>query len=493
MYIIDITILERLLMSSSGKKVNSSPCPQARKCGGCQLLNMKYEEQLSWKMARCIKLLGSFGRVSEIIGMENPYHYRNKVQAAFQLTRSGAIISGVYQAGTHNVVKVDSCLTEDEKADEIIVAIRKMLPEFNILPYNEDSGKGFLRHVLVKRGFATNQIMVVLVGASVRFPMKNRIAQELCRRFPEITTVVFNINPGKTSMVLGERSEVLYGSGYIEDILCGCTFRISAKSFYQINPIQTERLYSTAMDYAQLSRGTTVIDAYCGTGTIGLIAAKSAGSVVGVELNGDAVKDAKANAKLNGIENAQFVKGDAGEFMQAMADEGEKADVVFMDPPRAGSDERFLKSLIRLSPERVIYISCNPETLARDLRFLTTHGYKVRRIQPVDMFPHTNHVESVVLLVKLPPDDVVNIELDLTKLPVSIHDGDATYDEIKKYVLSHHGLKVSSLYISQIKRKYGLKVTEAYNKPKSENSHQPQCPPEKEKAITDALTYFKMI
>ncbi len=373
-------------------------CPQAKKCGGCQLQNMDYASQLSWKQAREIKLLGKFCRVSEIIGMENPYHYRNKVQAAFQLTRSGTVVSGVYQAGTHNVVKVDSCLTEDEKADEIIVFIRSLLPEFKILPYNEDSGRGFLRHVLVKRGFATGEIMVVLVGSKPEFPMKNRLTERLLSRFPEITTVVFNINPRKTSMLLGERNEVLFGSGYIEDELCGRRFRISAKSFYQINPVQTEVLYSKAMEYAALNEKSRVIDAYCGVGTIGLVAAKTAGEVIGVELNGDAVRDAAANAVLNNAQNIQFIKGDAGEFMEAMAQENEKADVVFMDPPRAGSDKKFLSSLVKLKPERVVYISCNPETLARDLLFLCEKGYKVKKIQPVDMFPMTNHIETVCLL-----------------------------------------------------------------------------------------------
>ena len=474
-------------------KKEQAPCPYAKKCGGCQLMNMTYPEQLSWKTARCIKLLGRFCRVEEIIGMQNPTHYRNKVQAAFQLTRSGKIVSGVYQSGTHNVVNVNSCLTEDEKADEITVYIRSLLPRFEILPYNEDSKEGFLRHVLVRRGFSTGEIMVVFVGANPRFPMKNRITGALVERFPEITTVIFNINPHKTSMVLGGRSEILYGRGYIEDRLCGCTFRISPSSFYQINPAQTEILYNTAISFAGLNKNSTVIDAYCGTGTIGIAAAKHAGSVTGAELNGDAVKDAVFNAKRNKIENIAFVKADAGEFMLEAARQGEKADVVFMDPPRAGSDKKFLSSLVALAPKTVVYISCNPETLARDLGYLTKNGYKVKKIQPVDMFPYTNHVETVVLLVKLPPDDVIKVKLDMSELPVSIHDGDATYPEIKAYVEKQFGLKVSSLYISQIKRKFGLTVTDSYNKPKSDNSRQPICPPEKEKAIAEALRYFKMI
>ncbi len=481
------------MSQKSALKSNPDACPHASKCGGCQLQNMTYERQLRWKQARAEILLKKFGRVSKIVGMESPYHYRNKVQAAFGRTKSGEIISGVYQSGSHRIVCVDSCMTEDKLADEIIVGIRSMLPAFKIQVYDEDRDMGFLRHVLVKRGFSSGEVMVVLVGATAKFPMKNRFTEALLKSYPEITTVIFNINPGKTNLVLGKREEVLFGNGYITDTLCGLRFRISARSFYQINPVQTEKLYNKAIELAQLDKTSTVIDAYCGTGTIGLVAAKSAGSVVGVELNPDAVRDAKSNAKENKAKNARFFCGDAGDFMQELALQGESADVVFMDPPRAGSTKKFIDSVAKMSPERVVYISCNPETLARDLEYFKKKNYTVQKICPFDMFPHTNHVESVVLLVKLPPDDVVNIELDLTKLPVSIHDGDATYDEIKKYVLSHHGLKVSSLYISQIKRKYGLKVTEAYNKPKSENSHQPQCPPEKEKAITEALKYFKMI
>ena len=375
-------------------------CPYAKKCGGCQLQNMDYKRQLKFKQASVISLLGKFHRVNNIIGMENPYHYRNKVQAAFGLTRSGKIVSGVYQSSSHRIVNVDSCMTEDQTADEIIIAIRKMLPKFRILPYNEDSRKGFLRHVLVKRSFSTGQIMVVLVGATAIFPQKTKFTNALVSKFPEITTVVFNINPQKTSMVLGEREVVLFGGGYIEDHLCGLTFRISPKSFYQINAYQTETLYNTAIEYANLTENDIVLDAYCGTGTIGLVASKHAKQVIGVELNSDAVKDAKKNAKLNQITNTSFYNADAGEFMVALADAGEKIDVVFMDPPRAGSDKNFLKSLLKLSPKRVVYISCNPATQKRDLFTLTKGGYKVRKIQPVDMFPHTSHVDTVVLLEK---------------------------------------------------------------------------------------------
>ena len=376
-------------------------CPLYKKCGGCQLQNMTYEEQLSFKQAKCVKTLGSFGFVEKIIGMENPTHYRNKVQAAFGLTRSGKIISGVYQSKSHRIVLVDDCLLEDETADRIIVDIRKMLPGFKLLPYNEDTGRGFLRHVLVKRGFKTGEVMVVLVTGTPVFPRKNDFIKKLLKLHPEITTIVQSVNSAKTSLVLGKDEAVLFGKSYIEDILCGNRFRISPKSFYQINPVQTEKLYNTAIDFANLTGKETVLDAYCGIGTIGITAAKMAKTVIGVELNPDAIRDAKQNARLNKKENLRFFTADAGEFMESMASENEKVDVVFMDPPRAGSDMKFLKSLVTLGPDRIVYISCNIETQARDLLFLVRNGYKARKIQPVDMFPHTGHVESVVLLTKV--------------------------------------------------------------------------------------------
>jgi len=383
------------------EKSTTGRCPVYKKCGGCQL-DAPYDEQLRFKQRRVERLLRRFCGVEPIIGMESPRHYRNKVQAAFYANRSGKIISGVYQSGTHRVVGIDSCMIEDEEADRIIVGVRRLLPSFKLSAYNEDTGKGFLRHVLVRRGFSTNRIMLVLVTGTPVFPSKNNFVKALLKQFPEITTIVQNVNDLSTNLVLGERQTVLYGKGYIEDVLCGCRFRISPKSFYQINPVQTEVLYGKAIEFADLKGSETVLDTYCGIGTIGIVAAKSgAGRVIGVELNGDAVRDAITNSKRNNLSNIRFYKGDAGEFMETCADEGERCDVVFMDPPRAGSSEKFLRSLIKMSPEKVIYVSCNPETLARDLRFLTENsGYNIKKIQPVDMFPHTEHIECVVKIGK---------------------------------------------------------------------------------------------
>ncbi len=383
---------------SANKTKDTRLCPVSRKCGGCQLMNLNYEEQLKYKQAKVVKLLGTFHRVSSIIGMKEPFHYRNKVQAAFGRTRSGEIISGVYQSSTHHIVKTDSCLIEDKKADEIILTIRKLVKSFKLTVFDERSNTGFLRHVLVKRGFTTNEIMVVLVTGTGVFPSKNNFVKELLRLHPEITTIVQNINNKFTSMVLGEKETVLYGKGYIEDVLCGCRFRISPKSFYQINPVQTEILYGRAVEFADLKGDEKVIDAYCGIGTIGIVASKKAGEVIGCEVNPDAVRDAKVNAKINDIENIQFICADAGEFMLNVKEQGEKCGVLFMDPPRAGSDKKFLSCAVALAPEKIVYISCNPETQQRDLFYLTKNGYKVKKIQPVDMFPFTNHVETICLL-----------------------------------------------------------------------------------------------
>lgn len=375
-------------------------CSVSKKCGSCQYQGVPYKEQLAAKQKRMKKLLGKFANVKPIIGMDDPFYYRNKVHAVFDRDKKGNIICGTYEAKTHKVVPIEECMIEDKISQEIIRTIRDMLKSFRIKTYDEDTGYGLLRHVLVRRGFSTDEIMVVLVIGSPIFPSKNNFVKALRKKYPQITTVVLNVNDKKTSMVLGERDIVIYGKGYIRDTLCGCTFRISPQSFYQVNPVQTEILYKTAIEYAGLGRKETVIDAYCGIGTIGLVAAKRAKNIIGVELNPDAVRDARINAKENKITNARFYQGDAGEFMENMAENGEDADVVFMDPPRIGSDKKFMSSVIKLNPSRIVYISCGPETLARDLEYLTKHGYDVRKIQPVDMFSFTDHCENICLLTK---------------------------------------------------------------------------------------------
>jgi len=378
---------------TSGKKFN---CSVKNKCGGCQLQHLSYEEQLIEKQKQVESLLKKFCKVETIIGMENPYHYRNKVHAVFDIDKRKNIISGVYEAGSHRVVPVENCLLEDQRADAIINSIRGLLRSFKIRTFDEDTGYGLFRHVLIRTGFKSGEIMVVLVLASPIFPSKNNFIKALRKLHPEITTIVLNVNNRKTSMVLGEKEQVLYGKGFIEDALCGKVFRISPKSFYQINPVQTEVLYNKAIELADLSGKEIILDAYCGIGTIGLIASDHVKKVIGVELNRDAVRDAINNAKRNKVSNAEFYNKDAGEFMLELEAKKQPIDVVFMDPPRAGSDERFLSALCSLKPKKVVYISCNPVTLERDLSYLVKRGYKAEKAVPVDMFPGTNHVECIV-------------------------------------------------------------------------------------------------
>lgn len=372
-------------------------CPVAKKCGGCQFQGTPYKKQLSLKQKQAETLLGKYGKVLPIIGMTDPYHYRNKVHAVFSFEKGNAI-AGTYQEGTHKVVPVENCLIDDMKSDAIIQSIRGLLKSFKIKTYDEDTGYGLLRHVLIRRGFASGEIMVVLVASSPVFPSRNNFIKALRKEHPEITTVILNINNQRTSMVLGERNITLYGKGFIVDTLCGHTFAISPSAFYQVNPVQTEALYNTAMDYAGLAGRETVVDAYCGIGTIGIIAAAKAKEVIAVELNPASVKDARNNAKHNKTNNITFYQNDATRFLNGMQEQNAHADVIFMDPPRAGSTESFMTSAISLQPERVVYISCNPETLARDLEYFKRHQYKAEKIQPVDMFPFTGHMECVCLL-----------------------------------------------------------------------------------------------
>lgn len=380
---------------------NKSKCPVSDMCGGCCYIDMEYSEQLKLKQESVSALLTPFCKADEIVGMENPLFYRNKVHAVFTHKRDNSIISGVYKEGTHFVVPVEKCFIENEQADEIIATIRKLLVSFKIKTYNEDTGYGLFRHVLIRTAHSTGEIMVVLVTSSAILPSKNNFVKALLKEHPNITSIVMNINDKNTSMVLGDREIVLFGKGYIEDILCGMRFRIGAKSFYQINSIQTKLLYEQAMEYAQLTGKETVIDAYCGIGTIGIVAAKNAKKVIGIELNKDAVKDAVKNAKLNEVKNIEFYNNDAGKFMVGYANSGDRADVVFMDPPRAGSTEQFMDNVITLSPDRIIYISCCPQTLARDLKYLTKRGYKAVNAKPFDMFPMTKEVETIVKLKKI--------------------------------------------------------------------------------------------
>ena len=471
---------------------------RAKNCGGCPLLGLDYAEQLKQKEEKVRALVGKYGPVHPIRGMEQPYHYRNKVISTFATGWGGKLTSGIYAANSHKVLPVESCLLQDEVLDKTMQAVRAAANACRYQSYDEDKGTGLLRHCLLRRGVATGQVMVVLVTAQPVLPgAKNfvkALLTEAAQRGVTVTTVVQNVNSRKTSVVLGEAEKVLYGKGFILDTLCGKTYAISPRSFYQVNPAQTAVLYGLAVEAAKLTGKEVVLDAYCGIGTIGLTAADHAKQVVGVELNRDAVQDAIGNARHNGVKNARFFAADATRWIREAAAAGEKADVIFMDPPREGSTPEFLASVARMAPKRVVYVSCNPVTLARDLATLTKLGYKAEGFTPVDMFPHTEHIETVVLLSKGEVDSKkIRVEFSLEDMDMSEFQNGATYPQIKEYVLEHTGLKVSNLYISQIKRKCGIEVGKNYNLPKSEDSRQPQCPPEKEKAIREAFKYFGMI
>ena len=383
------------------EQIKRASCAYYKKCGGCQLRNLTYSAQLKHKQIECIKLLGAFGHVDEIIGMEDPARYRRKAQAAFARVR-GNIVAGIYKSSRHVVVPVESCPIQHPDCDTVIKAAVKIARGLDISVFDENRLKGGLRHIQVRAGFATGQIMAVVVTGERRVEKLDEFTKRLVAAVPRITTVVQNINGKYTAMVTGEENITLFGAGYIEDELLGLRFRISPGAFYQVNPAQTQILYSLALDAMSLSGGETVFDSYCGTGTIGLLAAsRGAGRVIGVESSESAVADARVNAGMNNVENARFVCADAGEYARKLAVNGEKIDILVMDPPRTGSDPRFLQSAAALAPKRIVYVSCNPRTLARDLRFLTRQGYKARKITPVDMFPYTEHVETVVLMSRV--------------------------------------------------------------------------------------------
>ncbi len=382
------------------KDATKSRCPVFKKCGACQMIDTPYDSQLRKKHAHVAELLKPYCKVESFIGMETPEHYRCKVHAVFTHDRKGNPVSGIYREGTHEVVPVDSCLLEDQKADAIIASIRGMLKSFKIKTFDEDNGFGLLRHVLIRIGKNTGEIMVVLVTVSPIFPSKNNFVKALLKEHPEITTIVLNVNDKQTSMILGDKEKPIYGPGFIYDICCGMKFKISPKSFYQVNPIQQEVLYNTAIEMAELKGNEVALDCYSGVGTIGLIASPHVKEVISVELNKDAVKDAKINAKINEVKNITFYQNDATVFMEQMADSGDKVDLVFMDPPRSGSTAEFIRSLCSLAPKKVVYISCSPDSLANDLKLITKGGYEVKRAVPVDMFPFTRGAETVVLLTK---------------------------------------------------------------------------------------------
>ena len=476
-------------------------CPSARQCGGCQLQAMSYEEQLKFKENKVRNNLSRIGGLTEIpmepiIGMEEPWRYRNKAQFPFGKDKNGRIITGFYAGRTHAIIEQEDCLLGVEENQPILDCIRGFMEEYHIAPYEEETHKGLVRHVLIRKGFTTGELMVCLVlnGDVKKLKAPEVLVERLVKLFPShMASISCSINREKTNVIMGKEIVNLYGPGYITDYIGNVCYRISPLSFYQVNPVQTQKLYGTALEYAGLTGEETVWDLYCGIGTISLFLAQKAKKVYGVEIVPQAIDDARANAKLNHFENVEFFVGKAEEVLPEQYEKNQVyADTIVVDPPRKGCDSVCLDTIVKMAPEKVVYVSCDSATLARDVKYLGERGYEVKRVKTVDMFPWSGHVETVCLLVLRNPVTHINIDVDVEEM-VQDKRGMATYGQIKDYVLEHSGLNVSSLYIAQVKQKHGIIERENYNKPKSEDARQPQCPLEKERAITEALKHFGML
>lgn len=484
-------------------------CLVARQCGGCQIQELLYEKQLSFKDKKVrdnLKRIGGFlpeelDEVMEpICGMEEPFYYRNKAQFPFGTDKEGHIVTGFYAGRTHQIIPNTECALGVKQNKEILEMIVDFMNTHHITPYDETTGKGLLRHVLIRYGFRTGEIMVCLVINGDSIPNSEKLVDSLCQILG-MTSITLNVNRERTNVILGREVKVLWGQGYITDYIGNIRYQISPLSFYQVNPVQTENLYRLALEYAGLHGNEIVWDLYCGIGTISLFLAQKAKQVYGVEIIPQAIEDAKKNAALNEIENAEFFVGKAEEVLPQYYENytqehgGEKAyaDVIVVDPPRKGCDETLLATMVQMQPERIVYVSCDSATLARDLKYLCENGYELKKVRAVDMFPNTVHVETVAKLVRKNPDAYIDITVDMDELDLTASEAKATYQEIKDYIFEKHGVKVSSLYIARIKEKYGIIERENYNKTKSEDARQPQCPMEKEKLIEEALRHFKMI
>lgn len=472
-------------------------CPVAAKCGGCQLQHLSYEGQLAFKTKKVkdhLERIGGFSGISVgyAKGMEEPWRYRNKAQFPVG-GKTGEPEIGFYAKRSHRIIDTPVCMLQNEVNDRIVKIIRAFLAEYEIPLYDETIHRGLVRHILTRIGRRTGEIMVCLVVNGRKLPHCDVLVERL-QEIEGMTSIVLNVNTDQTNVILGTEVHVLWGKETIRDYIGDVQFEISPLSFYQVNPLQTQVLYQTALDFAELEGNETVLDLYCGIGTISLFFAQKAKHVFGVEIVPEAIADAKRNAALNGMNNADFAVGAAEDVIPRLYEEkGITADVVVVDPPRKGCDSVLLDTIAAISPKKVVYVSCDSATLARDLAYLCPKGYTIEKVQVVDMFPHTVHVETVVLLSKLNTKQHIEVELNLDELDLTSAESKATYEEIKAYVLEHTGLKVSHLYIAQVKQKYGIIERENYNKPKSENAKQPKCPPEKEAAITEALKFFGMI
>ena len=473
-------------------------CEFARQCGGCQLQALSYDQQLVFKTNKVkghLERIGGFTDIpmEPIIGMDELFHYRNKAQFPVGRNKEGKIVTGFYAGRTHNIIENRDCALGVAENKEVLDRVIAHMEKYGIEPYNEATGKGLVRHVLIRYGYFTKEVMVCLILNGNKLPKEEQLVKSLCE-IPGMTSITINVNKKRSNVILGEEIRLLWGQEYITDRIGDISYQISPLSFYQVNPMQTQKLYAKALEYADLHGEETVWDLYCGIGTISLFLAQKAKFVRGVEIVPAAIENAKENAKLNGLENTEFFVGKAEEVLpREYKKNGVYADVVVVDPPRKGCDETLLETMVEMNPERIVYVSCDSATLARDLKYLCERGYELRKVCPVDQFGMTVHVETVVLLSQQKPDDTIEIDLDLDELDATSAELKATYQEIKDYVLKEFGLKVSSLYISQVKRKCGIEVGENYNLSKSENARVPQCPKEKEDAIKAALKYYAMI
>ena len=473
-------------------------CPSARQCGGCQLQAVSYEEQKVFKEKKLrghLERIGGFRDLpmEPMIGMDEPYHYRNKAQFPVGRNKEGRIITGFYAGRTHAIIENRDCALGIPQNKEILDIVIAHMEKYGIAPYDEMTGKGLVRHIFVRYGFFTGELMVCLIINGQDLPHQKELIEKL-REIPGMASISLNINKKRSNVILGDKVKTIWGQEYITDKIGDISYEISPLSFFQVNPKQTWKLYSKALEYADLHGEETVWDLYCGIGTISLFLAQQAKFVRGVEIVPAAIDDAKRNAQINNIENVEFFVGKAEEVLPREYEKnGVYADVIVVDPPRKGCDEMLLKTILKMQPKRVVYVSCDSATLARDLRFLCDNGYELKKVCGVDQFPQTVHVETVVLLSQQKPDDTIEIDLDLDELDATSAELKATYQEIKDYVLKEFGLKVSNLYISQVKRKCGIEVGENYNLPKTENPKVLQCPKEKEDAIKAALKYFAMI
>ena len=473
-------------------------CEFARQCGGCQLQALSYDQQLVFKTNKVkghLERIGGFTDIpmEPIIGMDELFHYRNKAQFPVGRNKEGKIVTGFYAGRTHNIIENRDCALGVAENKEVLDRVIAHMEKYGIEPYNEATGKGLVRHVLIRYGYFTKEVMVCLILNGNKIPKEEQLVKSLCE-IPGMTSITINVNKKHSNVILGEEIRLLWGQEYITDRIGDISYQISPLSFYQVNPMQTQKLYAKALEYADLHGEETVWDLYCGIGTISLFLAQKAKFVRGVEIVPAAIENAKENAKLNGLENTEFFVGKAEEVLpREYKKNGVYADVIVVDPPRKGCDETLLETMVEMNPDRIVYVSCDSATLARDLKYLCERGYELRKVCPVDQFGMTVHVETVVLLSQQKPDDTIEIDLDLDELDATSAELKATYQEIKDYVLKESGLKVSSLYISQVKRKCGIEVGENYNLPKSENARVPQCPKEKEDAIKAALKYYAMI